>query len=62
MSSACAFKSSGDSALTGHVTVRTYHWYFNEKEIRTEEAVKSAQSSAANTESCQATADYFAPR
>ena len=47
---------------TGHVTVRTYHWYFNEKEIRTEEAVKSAQRSAANTESCQATADYFALR
>ena len=45
-----------------HATVRYVPLYFNEKEIRTEEAVKSAQSSAANTESCQATAESFAPR
>ena len=48
--------------VRGHVTVYHVPLYFNEKEIRTEEAVKSAQSSAANTESCQATADYFALR
>ena len=48
--------------VRGHVTVYHVPLYFNEKEIRTEEAVKSAQRSAANTESCQATADYFALR
>ena len=48
--------------VRGHVTVYHVPLYFNEKEIRTEEAVKSAQRSAANTESCQATAEYFALR